>query len=52
MQNEEMCSYRGHIEEDYSAYLRPGSGYRPYAIPHVTNVKRIVDGNPDTSPPF
>ena len=26
--------------------------YTPYAIPHVTNVKRIVDGNPDTSPPF
>ena len=26
--------------------------YRPYAIPHITNVKRIVDGNPDTSPPF
>ena len=23
--------------------------YRPYAIP---NVKRIVDGSPDTTPPF
>ena len=29
-----------------------GEVYRPYAIPHVTNVKRIVDGNPDTLPPF
>ena len=24
--------------------------YRPYAIPRITNVKQIVDRNPDTSP--